>query len=376
MIKMRVDAEFDYASGYSTVARNFVERIHEKHTDKIDLNISRMNNPQYLKIDWIHGVTKKKDITQKVDHALMWTTPNTRVAYMKEPNAFPMWKDTKSFHYFVWELNKIPQLWSTLLEDIKTDAIFTASNFSKDAIEASVDLPVHVVPHGFDNKTYRKKDKIKKRSKFVALYVGSWDKRKAPLETVLSMVNALHDTDSEIWIKINYDEQTTKQLKRSIQTSVVRSFPNMKNIPKIYIFNNYMTEKEMNNMYNKADIVVSASRGEAWNMPLFEAIATKTPVITTDKGGHMDYINKNYTFLSKTRGLTLSAGDGVYDSNNGLKWLDVDFEHTSKLLKDAYDLWLSDKEKLDEHAEILYQNIKHLTWDNAIDIYLNHVSQY
>ncbi len=369
-MKIRIDAGFEYSSGYATVARQFSEQLYKRNKQLSVNNIQGYKDPKYT---WDHELTKTYTDKSEKEVVMMWATPNNRSVYITKPNEFPLWEDTKKIHYFVWELNKIPELWTTFLEDIDTDIIYTPSKFSQNAIKKSTNIQSNIIPHGYNPNVYKHK-KVKKQNRFVALYVGTWIKRKGALETILSAVDALKNTDSEVWIKLNYDANTIKQIKRNIQTSVVRTFTKMQKVPKIRIFTGHMSEKEMNNMYNKADVVISGSRGEGWNMPLLESIATKTPVVTTNKGGQMDFISSDYKYLTNITNLTMSNGREFYGADFGLKWHEVDYQNMSKQIFNLYQIWLNDNEKMLEIGSELYDNAKMFTWSNAVEKYIKDVN--
>lgn len=69
------------------------------------------------------------------------------------------------------------------------------------------------------------------------------------------------------------------------------------------------TDAEMSQFYAQADIFVSTSYFESFSMPLLEAMACGTAVVTTDNGGNRDYTKNGENCLlvppSDTRQLTL-----------------------------------------------------------------------
>lgn len=386
MKSLRIESVFNHTSGYGSVARSFATELQKQQRENIDLKLynitQNFRSQEEKQFSYLWDDAKMVPLFQKDLHAdvsLLWSSPEEILTIAKD-GKIRYNENTVKHNYVAWELDKIPNLWASMLQDYKSDLILTPSIYSKNSITNMIDdIPVEVVPHGYDPKVFFKKDKTKKRKSFVVLYNGTWIKRKGTLESILATINALRGTNSEIWINIHYNDAIVKNIKRTLQTSVARSFYtnfDNKNLPKIFIFNKYLSEKEMNVMYNKADIVISGSRGEGFNMPVLESIATKTPVIVTNQGGHMDFVKSNYKFLVKTNGLVYSSGDGFYDTKLGLKWLDVDYSHMSDLILDAYNMWADDKTKLESLGQDLYENIKGLTWSNAVDTYLNYAELY
>ena len=63
---------------------------------------------------------------------------------------------------------------------------------------------------------------------------------------------------------------------------------------KVYLLHGYMTEGQLNSLYNheKIKCLVSTTHGEGFGLPLFEAAYNGLPVIATDWSGHLDFLYK------------------------------------------------------------------------------------
>ena len=101
-------------------------------------------------------------------------------------------------------------------------------------------------------------------------------------------------------------------------------------------------------------------------------MATKTPILTTDKGGQIDFIPSDYPYLIPVEGLELAQGDGYYSPQFGLQWHVPDFTKLQDHIRTIFDLGKEEREALGEE---LYDHIKHLTWDNVVDNYLSKVGE-
>ena len=61
---------------------------------------------------------------------------------------------------------------------------------------------------------------------------------------------------------------------------------------KIYLLHGFLSEEEMSGLYThpKVKALVSATHGEGFGLPLFEAAYNALPVIATDWSGHLDFL--------------------------------------------------------------------------------------
>ena len=365
MKKIHVDGGLFSTSGYSIAGRGFIEAL-----------------KKYAKVS-IRDIPIKGDVPMKeesslrelmgnppddVDVVMMRGVPELRqILY----NRMAIPEGAEKHHMVSWECDEIPKLWAQLLNN-DVDRIITPSNFSSMAFK-NVQKRLHVIPHGYDPKEFYKKEDIKEDSVFRVLYAGTWIRRKAPMETIISLILGLVDTNSEIMIKLNYDKNNLARICTSIQSQLTKvKGVTAKQLPLIRIFNGTYTQEQMNVLYNVADVVVLSSRGEAWGLPLLNAMATKTPIITTNKGGQMDFIPHDYKYLIDVPKSIICEGDGYYAPQFGLQWHDPDFTQLQEHIKALFNL--RDIE-LDAIGEKLYKHIVSFTWDNAVQKYLTEIDQ-
>lgn len=64
---------------------------------------------------------------------------------------------------------------------------------------------------------------------------------------------------------------------------------------KVYFLHGDLTDAQINSLYNdpKIKVYVSAQHSEGWGLSLFDAACMAMPVVTTDFGGHKDYLYQN-----------------------------------------------------------------------------------
>lgn len=365
MKKIHVDGGLFTTSGYSVASRGFVEALSKK------AEVTIRDIPIQGDAPMIEDSPIRKLIANPptdVDVVMMWGVPDLRKTIY---DRFPIPEGAEKHHMLSWECDEIPNIWKKILNS-DVDRVITPSNFSSQAFQG-VTKRLHVVPHGYNPKEFYKKDDVKEDGIFRVLYAGTWIRRKAPMETIISLALGLIDTNSEILIKVNYDRNNLARIITSLQSQFIRiEGITAKRLPKIRIFNGIYTQEQMNDLYNIADVVVLTSRGEAWGLPLLNAMVTKTPIMTTNKGGQMDFVPEDYKYLIEVEGTEICQGDGYYSPQFGLSWHSVDFTLLQDKIKELFDMSAEERDKIGEE---LYDHIKDLTWDNVVDKYLSDIDQ-
>ena len=138
------------------------------------------------------------------------------------------------------------------------------------------------------------------------LHVGSFDKRK-DLITLVKAFKLLKDDKANDHLKLvlagqkilNGNEVVLNELESYILT---------KNLSKSILMTGYLSRAEICSLYNKALIYVFPSIEEGFGIPILEAFALKTPVVTSNAaamveiadGAAQHYNAGNYTELFKT----------------------------------------------------------------------------
>lgn len=138
------------------------------------------------------------------------------------------------------------------------------------------------------------------------LHVGSFDKRK-DLITLVKAFKLLKDDKANDHLKLvlagqkilNGNEVVLNELDNYILTN---------NLSKSILMTGYLSRAEICSLYNKAFIYVFPSIEEGFGIPILEAFALKTPVVTSNAaamveiadGAAQHYNAGNYTELFKT----------------------------------------------------------------------------
>ena len=130
------------------------------------------------------------------------------------------------------------------------------------------------------------------------------------------------------------------------------------NLPNIYLLHGEMTDDEMNqlNNDNKVKAFLSFTKGEGYGRPLAEASITGKPVVVSNWGGHIDFINKDYNVLI---GGELTQ---VHESaaNNWLlkesQWFSINKDIASRAMKDVFKNYKQYLERSRKQTQYLKDN--------------------
>lgn len=200
--------------------------------------------------------------------------------------------ETDNFSYTMWPefLRAMDDRWV-----INVDQMF--------AFE-SVGLPgVHIIPHACDVTKYQQEyEKInlppETNDTFIFYFIGEFNKRK----NLEALIKAFH-------IEFGPNEPVSLVIKTSIPGKsgeeagkIVGHFcSNIKAGLKLYrdvnrykpeiIVTQFLSEHDLMRLHKSCDCFVMPSYGEAWGIPLFDAMGVGNQTIATDYGGPADYLD-------------------------------------------------------------------------------------
>jgi glycosyltransferase involved in cell wall biosynthesis len=161
-------------------------------------------------------------------------------------------------------------------------AVICVSRNLKKIIEQNYNVKkVYYVPHGIDTKVFRpfKKDpKLRSRLlgrkyKKICLIVGSYGTHEAVIQGLADYMK------STLFVRVN----------KNIEAQ------HIKNI--LYVSN--LSEKELLNMYNVADIFFRPLNFATANNSILEAMTMQKIIVTSNVGGIREYLNNKSAYLVK-----------------------------------------------------------------------------
>ena len=236
------------------------------------------------------------------------------------------------------------------------DAVWVPNTHNQDSMTTDLDVDVYTVPYAFDvdryDSVYRKLDMGDANGKFKFYYVGDVNSRKN-IETLIKCWNvAFWDVeDAALVLKVNKFGHTDEQLLELMTNMInnvkqgLRIYPKIEDYNKETIITQRLSNDDLLALHNTCDCFVTASRGEGWCLPAFDAMCLGNAPICVDEGGPRDFIQKQPECGQLTK-YTLSPcnyPDAAFPFlNTGLDmWCDVDESHLISNMKNAYNHWKS-----------------------------------
>ena len=169
------------------------------------------------------------------------------------------------------------------------------------SINSNILNPHYIVPHAADvskyQTSYEPLDIPYIQDKFVFYYIGEINRRK----NIPAILRAFHtefgpEEDVAIVIKAHVPGQSAEQS----QSDLINLSNRVKDGLKIYgdqgmyhseiFITDYLSEEQIMRLHSTCDCFVSATLGEAWGIPIFDAMAMGKTPICTDTGGPRDFI--------------------------------------------------------------------------------------
>ena len=183
--------------------------------------------------------------------------------------------------YFPWETtNVLPKFMGRLHS---ADYLWVPSEWQKQMLMDN-GIPsnkISVVYEGVDPKKYYP---IKRNNdKLTFLHIGTWGYRKSSYEIIKTFLDVFSNND-DVELRISINNKLDYQ-EGPIETFKKFGLPLNKNIKIL----GTLSEDEYTTEIQNADLYISCSRGEGWNLPLIQSIASGVPSIYSKCGGQLEF---------------------------------------------------------------------------------------
>lgn len=276
-------------------------------------------------------------------------------------------KKGRNWAFLVWEGDKIPdcfieQCLNPDIEYILVPSLHTyrAITYTIRCIEDELGEDRHdlrnikdklqVIPHGVDLTKFYPKEKPKVFTFICNKGFRGLEDRGGIQYAIKAYFEEFSKTDNvEMQIKINpiYGVpdiiKIVEELKINEDNAVLK------------INTSQLPYEDLVNLYNVGHVFVAPTRAEAFNLPCIEAMACGLPVITTNFGGQVEYVNNENGWII---GGELKEVEHELEYE-GIKWLTPSIPELRKAMREAYTNDL--KNKIDKSLEVARQ----MTWDNS-----------
>jgi len=314
-----VSCPIDTYSGYGGRSRDFVKALISTGKYNVYILSQRWGNTRfgYLKDHSEHDLASKivPNITSQPDVWIQITVPNEFqpigkynigvTAGIETTICDPSW---------VEGCNRMDL---TLVSSQHAKETFERSQFNleengKIKGEIRLQKPVEVLFEGLDIEKYKPItnstfDLSTVKESFAYLFVGHWlqgdfgQDRKNVGYLVKAFLESFKNKKDAPALILKTQSANASILDRNqvlkkiddIRKSVKGTLPN------IYLLHGEMSDEEINMLYNhpKVKAMVSFTKGEGFGRPLLEFSAVNKPIIASGWSGHIDFLDKEFTYL-------------------------------------------------------------------------------
>jgi glycosyltransferase involved in cell wall biosynthesis len=337
------------SSGYGMLNFNIVKSMLYTH----NVNLQPLNPVSYLQN--IHEIPHwYREFCNNYKSNRIPVYPN--VLHITYPTCMNALEGQKSFVYTMFENEKLPSYLVNTLN--KQDHIIVPNHHNVQMFKNSgVNLPISVVPFGNDWETYHFLNRnwsISDRNPFTFLIYGypNWRKGADLAMKAFKTVFPPDKKDVRLIVKVS-KQYALPWTVNGMKTSDDR----------MVLIKENLSEKEMLNLYGMGHCYLGCSRGDAWNLLAFQALATGIPAITTDYCGPVEFNHISFPLKYYMKYST----EKILDEDWGY-YGEPDFDHLCELMKYCYDNPEVCRVKGIEASNEIRQNY---TWDRTAKELLN-----
>tara|TARA_R110002126_G_scaffold95855_1_gene224762 strand:+ start:2206 stop:3477 length:1272 start_codon:yes stop_codon:yes gene_type:complete len=170
--------------------------------------------------------------------------------------------------------------------------------------------PVDVVPYPVKEVTPAPLD-FTIDTKFNFLSVALLGPRKNLERMIRWFLEEFKNEDVGLVLKSGRTTGSTmdKKVTKDHLAAVVKEFKSSDHKCKVYLLHGDLTEEEVHSLYIRDDIhaYLTATHGEGYGLPIFEAVYSGLPVVATDWSGHLDFLSGDIRENNKTKSKKLFA---------------------------------------------------------------------
>ena len=275
---------------------------------------------------------------------------------------------------------KLPSGWAKILNQ-KAHLVLPSSQFAFNTLkENGVNTErMIVVPHGYNPLEFypdvpiagNNDPSLDQKFKFLSVSAPHWRKG---FDVLLSAYNEEFKNDQDVVLVIKSSGNSHETSGQPFHVDLNKLFSDLKKKykhqwPDIRIITTRVDN--LASLYRWANINVLASRAECFSLTVLEAAMVGCPSITTEYGGHLDFLNNSNSYLIDYS-MKRCPKEGQYYQYAGDSYIgEPDKEHLKYLMRYTKDNYQEALQK----GQKCYQDNKHLTWENAAQQIINLINE-
>ena len=254
--------------------------------------------------------------------------------------------------------------------------------------EVGVTTPIDVVSFPSRNIQPRTMERFDKsiNTSFNFLTVAQISPRKNIESSLVAFLEEFHneeDVGYVLKLSIKNNSLIDRENTKAALQSLLQNFPDRK--CKVHLLHGNLNDEEMAGLYasDKIGAYVSASHGEGFGLPIFEAAENAVPIIAPEWSGYTDFTSFKPTVKSKKEKSYIVGVDykvsgvqpeavwnGVIEKDT--KWCFTDLQDLKVKMRSVY----SDTKKYQKSAKKLQANIKNnLSEEKQNSLFINSIKE-
>ena len=185
--------------------------------------------------------------------------------------------------YTTWEGVDVPSRVGTAM--LGYDEVWLPSHATADAFTQGprVDIAHAVIPHAYDPSLPRPFKAPGNRFRFY--YVGAWTTRKNPHGLLRAFAHAFEPGD-DVELVVHSPGVSVEMFAAALVATGLEQ----KEMPRVRLSNEHLPHEKILELHASMDCFVTATRGEAWNLPAFDAMLAGRMAIAPGGMGHDDFL--------------------------------------------------------------------------------------
>lgn len=290
-MKIRYYGHNGLCTGYGRAADEMVEALAAAGAE---LEVRPLAEPE----TWNRSVAVSRffrtdDQLTRPDRIIIHTLPLSLAAAVVLVRKTPDVENVPIVGYTTWEARDAP----TVIDEAITscDAAWVPSHAARYALENLPRHPVHVVPHAYDDARTYQTTAPREDTPFTFYYVGQWTVRKNPMGIVRAFC-AEFDKREPVRLFLQCKGSSKLTLTNTMFSTGIPE----EEWPDVVLSTRELTEPELWAVHQMGDVFVSASHGEAWNLPAFEAMLAGRHVIVPAEQGSDDFLHDTTAALYRS----------------------------------------------------------------------------
>jgi glycosyltransferase involved in cell wall biosynthesis len=234
--------------------------------------------------------------------------------------------------YWAWELPRLPPMWRPGFRFVHE--IWVPSSFTRNAVAAATDLPVHVVPHPLPampiTPDMRGRLGLPRDALIVlnVFHIGSAFSRKNPLVAIAAFRRAFGNAPNRVLV-IKLIDNGADRARQQLDAAIAGA-------PNIRLIEGALPQADMAGLMAASDIVISLHRSEGFGLVLAQAMALGKPVVATAWSGNLDFMNERNSALVSYSLVPVHDPDGAFGTRDQ-QWADAHVDHAADWLRRLAD---------------------------------------